>query len=201
MKDNKGKGGIGSQRKYQHHTEKEKAKIVKKTLECGIVRTISHYAKIDPERTLSPSTVYTWKTKYVRELAKRQREKDITTEIKELPSKKRGRPIMLGAELDLQVETFLKELRSNGGVVNTAITMAAAEGIVQNSDSKLLAKNGGNIVISKHWAKSLLVRMGFVKRRVTTKAKESVNEFEEHKVQFLFDAKAIIEMEGIPDSL
>ena len=66
--------------------------------------------------------------------------KDITTEIKELPSKKRGRPLMLGAELDLQVETFLKELHSNGGVVNTTITMAAAEGIVQNSDSKLLAK-------------------------------------------------------------
>ena len=108
---------------------------------------------------------------------------------------------MLGVELDSQVETFLKELRSNGGVVNTAITMAAAEGIVQNSDSQLLAKNGGNIVISTHWAKSLLARMGFVKRRVTTKAKVSVNEFEEYKVQFLFDAKAIIKMEDIPDSL
>ena len=43
--------------------------------------------------------------------------------------------------------------------------------------------------------------MGFVKRRVTTKAKVSVNVFEEYKVQFLFDAKAIIEMEDIPDSL
>ena len=69
--------------------------------------------------------------------------------------------------------------------------MAAAERIVQNSDSKLLAKNGGNIIISKHWAKSLLARMGFVKKQVTTKAKVSVNEFEEHKVQFLFDAKVI----------
>lgn len=200
MKD-KGESGMGSRGKYQHHTEKEKAAIAKKALECGIVKTISHYAKIDPERTLSPSTVHTWKTKYVQELAKRRREKDITTEIKELPNKKRGRPLMLGAELDSQVETFLKELRSNGGVVNTAITMAAAEGIVQNSDSQLLAKNGGNIVISTHWAKSLLARMGFVKRRVTTKAKVSVNEFEEHKEQFLFDTKAIIQMEDIPDSL
>ena len=77
MKDNKGKGGIGSRGKYQHHTEKEKAKIAKKALECGIVRTISHYTKINPERTFSPSTVHTWKTKYVRELAKRRREKDI----------------------------------------------------------------------------------------------------------------------------
>ena len=99
---------------------------------------------------------------------------------------------MLGAELDSQVETFLKELHSNGGVVNTAIAMAAAEGIVQNSDSQLLAKNGGNIVISTHWSKSLLAHMGFVKRRVTTKAKASVDEFEEHKIQFLFDTKVII---------
>ena len=35
---------------------KGKAVIAKKALECGIMRTISHYAKIDPEQTLSPST-------------------------------------------------------------------------------------------------------------------------------------------------
>ena len=50
--------------------------------------------------------------------------------------------------LDLQVEKILKQLCSNGGVVNTTIAMAAAEGIVQNSDCKLLAKCGGNIVCS-----------------------------------------------------
>ena len=56
MKSDKEKGGTGSRGKYQHHTEKEKAEIAKKALECGIMRTISHYTKIDPERTLSPST-------------------------------------------------------------------------------------------------------------------------------------------------
>lgn len=61
----------------------------------------SHYAKIDPLRKLSPSTIYTRKTKYLQELAKRWQEKDITTDIKELPSKKRGHP--LRTELDLQV--------------------------------------------------------------------------------------------------
>ena len=38
-------------------------------------------------------------------------------------------------------------------------------------------------------------------QRVTTKAKVSLDEFEEHKVQFLFDTKEIIKMEDIPDSL
>ena len=46
-----------------------------------------------------------------------------------------------------------------------------------------------------------MARIGFVKRRVTTKAKVSLDEFEEHKVQFLFDTQAIIKMEDIPDSL
>ena len=46
-----------------------------------------------------------------------------------------------------------------------------------------------------------MARLGFVKIRVSTKAKVSLDEFEEHKVQFLFDIKAIIEMEDIPDSL
>ena len=105
MKEN---GGTRSLGKYQHHTDKEKVEIAKKALECGIVCTISHYAKIDPQRKLSPSTIYTWKAKYVQELAKRRREKDITTEIKELPSKKRGCPLILGAELDSQVENFFK---------------------------------------------------------------------------------------------
>ena len=34
MKSDKEKGGMGSRGKYQHHTEKEKAEIAKKALEC-----------------------------------------------------------------------------------------------------------------------------------------------------------------------
>jgi len=56
---------------YQYYTAKEKVEIAKKALECGIVCTILHYAKTDPGRMLSPSTIHTWKTKYLQELAKR----------------------------------------------------------------------------------------------------------------------------------
>ena len=45
------------------------------------------------------------------------------------------------------------------------------EGIVKNADSNLLAINGGHIVLTKSWAKSLLSRMGFIERRGTTTAK------------------------------
>ena len=59
----------------------------------------------------------------------------------------------------------------------------------------MLAVNGGHILITKDWAKNLLHRMGFVKRRASTKAKVSVEDFEEKKEQFLLDIKAIVTLE------
>ena len=53
----------------------------------------------------------------------------------------------------------------------------------------------------KNWAKSLLHRMGFVKRRGNTKAKVIVEDFEAHKKQFLFDIMATVEMQEIPPEL
>ena len=35
---------------------------------------------------------------------------------------------------------------------------------MRNVDSNLLASNGGPIVITKNWAKSLMTRMNFIKR-------------------------------------
>ena len=102
---------------------------------------------------------------------------------------------MLGCDLDRQVRAYLSTLRSNGAVVNTAIAIACAEGII---DSNLLECNGGHIRLTKSWAKCLMLRMGFVKRRASTKAKVSVADFEQFKTQFIFDIRAVIEMEEIP---
>ena len=48
---------------------------------------------------------------------------------------------------------------------------------------------------------SILRRMGFVKRRVSTTAKISVANFEEVKAQFLLDIKVSVEMDEIPPAL
>ena len=53
----------------------------------------------------------------------------------------------------------------------------------------------------KNWAKSLLYRMGFVKRRGNTKVKVPVEHFEALKSQFLFDIQATVEMQEIPPEL
>lgn len=44
-----------------------------------------------------------------------------------LPRKQQGRPLLVGVELDKAIQDYIKSLRLAGGVVNTAITLAAAE--------------------------------------------------------------------------
>lgn len=118
--------------------------------------------------------------------------------ITELPNERRSRPLLLGKELDDHIILYIKHLCASGAVINTAIMMAAATGMVQFHNSNLLSLNGGPISITKAWAKSLLSRMSFVKRCATTKKPKMTNtDFEAGK----YDAKALIELEEIPDSM
>ncbi len=95
-----------------------------------------------------------WRDAYRLELKKRSSTGDV--KIDELPAKKRGRPLLLGEELDRQVQAYLTNFRECGAVVNTAIAMACAEGIVKSVDANMLACNGGHILITKHWGKNIL---------------------------------------------
>ena len=80
--------------------------------------------------------------------------------VKELVDKN----LLLGSELDKQVQAYLTTLRTNGAVVNTVIAVACAEGVVKSHDGNQLECNGGPIALTKHWAKYLLHCMGFVKQ-------------------------------------
>ena len=92
---------------YQHFTSKEKLGLGKRAAELGISSTVHYFtAKSGEERTLSPSTLFAWKEKYLRKL--KQRHSDENPSINELPNKKRGRPLLLGSELDERVQLFLK---------------------------------------------------------------------------------------------
>ena len=73
--------------------------------------------------------------------------------------------------------------------------MACAEGVVMHHDSNLLAINGEHITMSKDWAKSLLCRMGYVKRKVSTSAKVTPQYFVEWKKQFF---KVLVNLRKFP---
>jgi len=68
---------------------------------------------------------------------------------------------------------------------HTAVVMVSAEGLVLHHDSNLLTSNSGHITISKDWAKSVLHRMGYVKRRVSTSAKVLPKDFDAHKAPII----------------
>jgi len=97
--------------------------------------------------------------------------------IEKLPTKDRGRPLKLGEKLDAAVQEYVESLRKVNGSVNTLVVMGAAEGIVGARDISKLQQ----IEITKSWARSLLFRMGYVKRKCTTSGKLPSKLFDESK--------------------
>ena len=135
----------------------------------------------------------------------KQRSQDVSDRelivITMLEMKCRVRPVLLGVELDGLVQEFVHNLRTAGGVVNTLVVMGAAEGIVAHRDISKLLSHGGHIEVTKTWAKSLLLRMGFVKRKCSTSGKISVDQFDKAKEIFLADVAAEVLMKDIPENL
>lgn len=79
--------------------------------------------------------------------------------------------------------------------------MAAAEGILSAQCPGRLQKQGGDLQITKDWAKSLMSRMGLVKRKASNVGKIFVSEFEVMKQQFLADIAAEVIMNEVPHAL
>ena len=104
-------------------------------MDNGVAATIRYFAQTFPG--LKESSIRTWRDTYRSEIKKRRRcGEDIVT-ISELPEKKKGRPL-LGEELDQQVKAYLTSFRENGAVINTAIIIACAEGIVKSKEGTYL---------------------------------------------------------------
>ena len=183
---------------YVKFSNEAKLVIAKYAAENGVAASLRCFASRFPD--LKESSVRTWRNSYKEELSRKRKIKD-DSDIAELPQKKKGRPLLIGNKLDDQVKSYIQYLRTKGTPVNTAVVLGVAHGIVKNQDSSLLAANGGHIVLGKPWAKHLLSRMGYVKRRGSTAAKVAVNNFEELKQQFLLDVKVVVELEEIPPEL
>ncbi len=64
-----------------------------------------------------------------------------------------------------------------------------------------LSRGMNQTFITKGWAKSILKRMGYTKRKGTNAGKVTVTRFEEVKEYFMADIKAQIVMNEIPDDL
>ena len=194
-------GSTSKRAPYSKYSDVERARVAKRASEMGVTNTIRFFKKDFPDRPLKEGTVRTWKKQYESQLKARRISGKSTDLTKMESSAKRGRPFLLGVSMDKELQAYITTLREAGCVINSAIVMGAAEGIVKKHNSNLLATNGGHIEINKGWAKGFLNRMGFVKRRASTKAKVNPSDFESYKQQFVFDIQTVMEMEEIPRQL
>ena len=119
-------------------------------------------------RDLPESTVRKYKNMYKREASLRLKNDD-SRDINALPLQKRGRPLALGEELDSDVKKYLTALRQAGTSVGVSLVLSAAESIIASKDTSLLVENGDHISLTRGWALSIFKRMGYVKRKATTK--------------------------------
>ena len=171
-----------------------KTKIAKYTAENEIKAAVKNFKAQVPNAPENwKNAVRDWKDSYLHELERKRKAWDME-DISCLPMKKRGRPLMIGRELDRQVQDYIMELRKAHATVNTAIVVSAGEGIVPAFDASLLPRNGGTIELKKVWAKSLMQRMGLSKRKATTKSSLSQYDFEEVRETYLNDVCSVAMM-------
>ena len=86
--------------------------------------------------------------------------------ITELRPKKRGRPLVLEKSLDSAVQKYIMSIREAGGIVNVAIVIAGARGLLQSMNRTM----------------QILKQMNFKRRVGTTQAKISLQDFEQQRV-------------------
>ena len=150
---------------------------------------------------VSETTVRSLKKAYL-EQKRNKRAVEDDNDVDVLPPKKRGRPVLLGDDVDQKLQLYVRKVREGGEVITARILIAAARGIIAACNHSSLVEFGGHVQLSRHWAYSLLHRMKFVNRKVTTaKSKYSTTDFIRLKEEFLRAVVETVEMEEIPPEL
>ena len=150
--------------------------------------------KYKTTHNVGESTVRFFKMKYL-EILKGQEVPGM--EAKSVPVRKRGKKVLLGAQVDAEVQSYVNALRSAGAPIGSSVVMAAAHG------HTTLVENGGHISMLKTWAISLLKRMGYVKQKANTKSTPEMSgeRFEQVKAQFLNQIARMVHLSDIPQNL
>ena len=140
---------IGSKRgDYAVISAENKARIARYASENGVTASLRHFKRSGEFKDLKEATVRGWVKRFKSELSSLGTASS-STDISELNEKKRGRPLLVGEDVESYVKQFLRGVRDRGGVVNTTITLAAAKDIILAKDSNLLTENGGHIDVTK----------------------------------------------------
>lgn len=163
---------------YERFSPETKAKIARYAINHGASKAARYYSTT-LNKNVQESTVRRFKTAYLLE-SKRNDGSPITA----LTPQKRGRPPLLG-NLDEDVQDYIKDLRISGGIINTNIVRCIGRGVLLHKDKFQLEEFGGPVCLSKEWARSVLIRMNFTKRKATKGIKHKPDDFDKTKQNFL----------------
>ena len=143
----------------------EKATIGKYASEHGVAAAVKEFDK----KNLKESSARDWQDAYLNDFKEKSQEAKPGEKVvvAALSSKKRGRPVLLGAKLDEHLQHLLVGMRARGTSVGTTVVMGVAEGRLIKYKSQF--KSG--IKLNKEWARSVLRRMKFTKRKANSKSK------------------------------
>ena len=184
---------------YSKISPEDKATIGRYASENGVTKALQRFK----EKEWKESSVRDWKKAY--ELALWEKRKSTkpgeAVTVSSLDGKKRGRPPLLGAKLDLTLRERIVAMRERGTPIGSSTVIGIGRGILLKHDKSSLHEFGGPITLNKDWAVGVLRRMQFMKRRANSKSKVLPTDFEEIKQQFLLDIKSLVVLEDIPKEL
>ena len=94
--------------RYDFSSPENKAKVAKYALENGVTASFHHFKQTGEFNNLKESTVHGWVKQYWSELRAAAGESStITAYVKKLCKKKQGTPLLLGEDLERQVQEFI----------------------------------------------------------------------------------------------
>ena len=94
---------------YRKISPENQATIAQYASEHGNKAAACYFSrKLDTD--IKESSVSTWKLKYLKEIKRKVKCREAVV-VKELPVKKRGRPLLLGEKLDQKVKSYIKAVR------------------------------------------------------------------------------------------
>ena len=111
---------------YISVTPAQKYAIGQRAAENGVTATLRCYAKRFLDLQHKETTVRRFKNNYLASL------KTPDSDTKQLLTKKHGRPLLIGEELDEQVRHYITFMRKEGTVINLHVVIAVGKGILMS---------------------------------------------------------------------
>ena len=141
--------------KYTEYTPQQRASIGKYACEHGNERARKYFLSSFPQ--LRESTIRNFKKAYKGKM-KYQRTQLNPQPVTAITMKDRGRPPIL-LELDEKLITFLRALRTKGGVINIHVVRATTKALIESNPAP--SQHLLNFAMPRSWVHSLYRRIGF----------------------------------------